>query len=300
MHILWLGDPLCSNQASSGGKAANLSQLAQRFPVPPGFCVTTQAFEAATAAGLDLDHLFLNPADFPPALYDDIAKAYQQLDEACETTPLRVAVRSSAADEDGQHASFAGQHETYLNVVGLEALCEAILRCWASAFSQRAMAYRRSQGYQAERIRIGVLVQQLIPADVSLVLFSANPLNRNPSQMVINASWGLGESVVSGSVTPDVYVLDKARGKILERTISLKTEMMVQAEKSTRSVKVPRVLQQRACLNDVQLRQVAELAKALEAEMGWPVDIECAFFSNQLYLLQCRPITTLHRKENPS
>jgi len=302
MKILWLKDSLCSKQALTGGKAANLSLLAKNYPIPPGFCITTAAFEAAQTAGLDLDHLSLTRDDFPQDLYDQIAGAYQKLDETCGTNPLRVAVRSSAADEDGDQASFAGQHETYLNVLGIEALAVSILRCWASAFSEQAMAYRRSQGYQMERIHIGVLVQQMVPADVSLVLFSANPLNHNPNQMVINASWGLGESVVSGSVTPDVYVLDKSSRldksstTILEKTISHKTEMTIQTDQGTQSVKVPRMLQQRACLDDDQVKQVAELGKALETEMGWPVDIECAFYSNQLYLLQCRPITTLGKK----
>jgi pyruvate,water dikinase len=300
MNILWLGDPLCSNQEFTGGKAANLSLLAEHFPVPPGFCITTDAFKQTMASGLDLDQPSHHREDFPKSLLDEITSAYQRLDAQSETKPLRVAVRSSAADEDGSDASFAGQHETILNVVGVDELFEAIRSCWASAFSKQALAYRQNHGQQSAQIHMGVLVQQLVPADASFVLFSVNPLNHNVDEMMINASWGLGESVVSGSVTPDVFVLDKASGNVINQTISLKTEMTVQADKNTKSVKVPRFLQKSACLNDNQIKQAAELGKTLEEKMKWPVDIEGAFHSDRLYLLQCRPITTLNKKEPSS
>jgi len=118
-----------------------------------------------------------------------------------------VAVRSSALDEDGAGASFAGQHETYLNVVGAAAVAEAVARCWASVRSSRALEYRRRQGFPLDGARIAVLVQQLIPADVSSVVFSANPVTGSRDEVMINASWGLGESIVGGTVTPDTYVV---------------------------------------------------------------------------------------------
>lgn len=293
-NIAWLGETTCSNVELSGGKAANLSLLAEHYPVPPGFCVTTKAFAQAKSEGPDPERLFLSKE-----LFDEIASAYRQLDKRCQSKPLRVAVRSSAAAEDGPRASFAGQHDTYLNVIGIEALGAAIVNCWSSAFTGQAIAYRRVRGDEVDRVHIGVLVQELIPADMSFILFSANPLNSNPSEMMINASWGLGESVVSGQVTPDVYVVDKLTGNTIHATVSVKQQMTVQGDQGTLSVQVPRLLQQRACLTADQVSQVIELGKALERHMGWPVDVEGAFHQDQLYLLQCRPITTLSQKEKP-
>jgi pyruvate,water dikinase len=206
-----------------------------------------------------------------------------------------VAVRSSAADEDGGSASFAGQHETYLNVVGEEAVAQAVVRCWASARSERVLAYRRQQGMTTQNIGVAVLVQQLVSADISGVVFSANPITGNASAVMINASWGLGESLVSGAVTPDTYLVDKRNLEIVARHIGAKERMTIRSAAGTCEVDVPRFLRSLPVLNDQQINEMAQLAIDLEQAMGWPVDVECAIERNQLYLLQCRPITTLHR-----
>jgi len=203
-----------------------------------------------------------------------------------------VAVRSSAVDEDGTAASFAGQFESYLNVVGVEAVLDAIEKCWQTAVSDRVLAYRQQQGLASAK-PIAVLVQQLVLADVSGVVFSANPVSGNRQEVVINTSWGLGESVVSGEVTPDSYIVRKSDLTILTRTIADKQQMTVPAESGTRSVPVPRFLRKRPSLNDEQILEMSRLACQLESEMGWAVDIECAYHNDTLYLLQCRPITTL-------
>lgn len=142
-------------------------------------------------------------------LYSRLAAAYADLAQRCGVPRPSVAVRSSAVDEDGSLASFAGVYETRLNVVGVGAVAEAVVCCWNSARSDRALEYRRQQGQALEGIRLAVLVQQFIPSDVSAVVFSANPVTGNRHEVVINASWGLGESVVGGRVNPDTYVVRK-------------------------------------------------------------------------------------------
>lgn len=281
MEVLWLGQADCHDCALVGGKVANLSRLAAAYSVPPGFCVPTTALAAA--------HSFALPA----LLRKSITDAYRQLAVESGDAAPRVAVRSSAADEDGDTASFAGQHDTYLNISGTDAVTEAVTRCWASAHSERAYEYRRQHGLPLDRIGLAVLVQRLVPADVSAVVFSANPVTGTRDEVVINASWGLGESIVGGTVTPDTYIVDRARGTVVERRIAEKRRMTVAILGGTREVDVPRFLRAQPALNDRQIGEMADLAVSLEATMGWPVDIECAIHGDGLYLLQCRPITTL-------
>jgi pyruvate,water dikinase len=216
-----------------------------------------------------------------------------------------VAVRSSAIDEDGAEASFAGQHETYLNISGIDNIAEAIVRCWKSAHSERALEYRRQNGLSTVHLKLAVLVQALVPADASAVVFSANPINRRRDEVVINASWGLGESVVGGLVTPDAFVVRRADLRhagarradagmcIVSRQIAEKASMTVAVAGGTRQVNVPSLLRRLPSISDEQAVKMAQLALDLQAEMGYPVDVECAYTGGKLYLLQCRPITTL-------
>jgi pyruvate,water dikinase len=204
-----------------------------------------------------------------------------------------VAVRSSALDEDGDLTSFAGQHETELNLVGIDAVLGAVARCWASARNERALAYRRQQGLETAGVRLAVLVQQLVLADASAVVFSANPITGNREEVVVTASWGLGESVVSGTVSPDTWVVRKADLAVKEERIGAKERMTLAVPEGTREVAVPRLLRERASLSGDRVAELAGLAVGLEEEMGRPVDIEAAFAGGLLYLLQCRPITTL-------
>jgi pyruvate,water dikinase len=204
-----------------------------------------------------------------------------------------VAVRSSAVDEDGEETSFAGQYETFLNITGADAVANAVAACWRSAHSHRAGEYRRSQGMGTEPVRLAVLVQHLVPADVSAVVFSANPVTSARDEIVINASWGLGESIVGGTVTPDTYVVAKADLSVRSRRIAEKARMTVPAEGGTREVDVPRFLRAQPALTDAQAAEMAELAVRLEEATGRPVDVEAAFAGGSLHLLQCRPITTL-------
>jgi len=278
MNLLWLGDPSSFDMALVGGKAANLSRLARMYPrVPDGFSLPVTV--------MDQGH--------PLDLRDEIDRAISDL-MACHSLPeLVVAVRSSAVEEDSAIVSFAGIHETYLNVTGTEAILQAIVRCWDSAHSHPALEYRRQRGLSLENVQLAVLVQQLIVSDVSIVAFSMNPVTLNRDEVMINASWGLGESIVSGTVTPDTFIVRKSDLEVTSQTIADKGHMTVAVPGGTREVEVPRFLRSEACLSDEQLIEVAQLALSLEATMRYPVDVECAYAGGKLYLLQCRPITTL-------
>ncbi len=276
-----------------GGKVANLSRLAAAHSVPPGFCLTAAPFERGAVASPWAERAVASVPSFPSALYDLLADAYRRLSDLCQAPQVSVAVRSSALDEDGSAASFAGQHDTYLNVVGEESVVDAIARCYASVNNPHALEYRRQQGIPVDSVRIAVLVQQMVQADVSAVVFGVNPMTGKRDEVVINVSWGLGESVVGGTVTPDSYVVRKHDLTVVTRQIGHKLRMTVQVPDGTHEVNVPRLLQTQPAVNDEQVVEMVRLAIELEKMMGWPVDIECAYHERQLYLLQCRPVTTL-------
>jgi pyruvate,water dikinase len=291
--IVWLGEPACNDPLVVGGKAASLSRLAERYPVPPGFALTTALFDQASHHERIAEHDATPLLSALAGLRVDIAAAYRQLAVRAGTEDPAVAVRSSAVDEDGSDASFAGQHETFLHVVGLDPLLEAIGRCWASFTAPHAIEYRRKQGLPIAGVRVAVLVQQLVIADVSAVIFTADPVTSNRDVVVINSSWGLGESIVGGTVTPDVYVVGKRDASVERRIIAEKRRMTVAEPGGTAEVLVPSILRARPTLTDDQVGEMLRLGVALEAANGRPVDIECAWRSGTLALLQCRPITTL-------
>lgn len=278
--IRWLGQAACCDPAQVGGKAANLSQLALRYPVPTGFCLAVDTLDP---------HAHQN-------YHDALLHAYAVLAHQVGQPDLSVAVRSSGVDEDGKAASFAGQYETFLNVRGDGALLAAVEKCLHSAFAPRALEYRLQNGLNSADIRLAVLVQQLVPADVSAVIFSANPINGRRDETVITASWGLGESVVGGTVTPDTYIVRSVPEVAITVQINDKARMTVPTPTGTHEVPVPRLLRKERTLTDAQLLEMAELASTLEQEMGYAVDLECAWHRGKLYLLQCRPITTLFCK----
>ena len=283
--ILWLHDSECADTSLTGGKAANLSRLAADARIPPGFCLTAAAHQAAVTRG---GHPVL-----PDALADAVAAAYARLALLCAVDDPPVAVRSSAVDEDSAAASFAGQHDTFLNIVGPNAVIEAIARCWASGHADHARQYRARHGLHERPVRVAVLVQQLVPADVSGVVFSANPVNGRRDELVINASWGLGESIVAGRVTPDAFVVRRTDRQVTNRTVGDKARMTVRTAAGTREVDVPRLLRRQPALTDAQIAEVVDVVLGLELRMQVPVDVEVAWHGKDLYVLQCRPITTL-------
>lgn len=276
--IRWLGDDGCHHDAVVGGKAASLSRLASQHIVPPGFAI------AAVPASRD---------DAIASLAQTIEQAYQRLGDRCGSSQPAVAVRSSALDEDGTDASFAGQHDTYLNIRGADALVDAVRRCVLSASSAEALAYRHQRGLPVEDVRMAVLVQQLVPSDVSAVVFSANPISGSRDEVMINANWGLGESIVGGIATPDTFIVQKEPMTVSWRDVALKNRMTVMTAHGTEEADVPESLQSACSLTDAEILEIAQLAMRLEHRVGHAVDVECAIAQNTLYLLQCRPITTL-------
>jgi rifampicin phosphotransferase len=263
MKTAFLGDPAAHDAGIVGAKAATLSRLAGRFHVPAGFCLDASVFDQLGTA-LDGD------ASAVAALQALVAQGHAELRARTGRDDPAVAVRSSAIGEDGGETSFAGQHETILDVRGPDAITDAVLACWRSASSDRATAYRKEHGITTAP-RVGVLVQELVPADAAAIVFSADPVTADRGTIIIDACIGLGEQIASGTITPDTYAVRKADLAILKRTI----------------------VNERAVLDDEQVREVARLAQALETESGAPVDVECAFAGGSLYLLQSRPITTL-------
>jgi len=279
MDVAWLGEPAASEPTLVGGKAASLSRLAAEHRVPPGFALTSKVLGRAAPE--------LARGVVPASLRAQIDGAYEQLGAG------RVAVRSSAIDEDGDAHSFAGQHETFLNVEGAEAVAESVLLCFASAFTQRALDYRLHVGLPVDHIGLAVLVQVQVLADSAAVVFSANPINGRLDQIVVNASYGLGESIVGGTTTPDTFVVRKDDLEILTRTIGEKRLMTVPVPGGTRELETPALLRSRPSITDEQVVEMAELALRLETATGAPVDVECAVHDGLLYVLQSRPITTL-------
>lgn len=274
MELVWLGEEAAHDPALTGGKAAALSRLAAGFRVPPGFVLTTAAHTSA------------------PELVGAIVRAaYSRLGRLVGDEAPRVAVRSSALDEDGTARSFAGQHETYLNLAGPDQVVEAVERCRASARSARALEYRRHHGLATADASIAVLVQHLVPADVAAVVFSLNPVTGSAHEIVINASWGLGESIVGGTTTPDTVLVSRHALAVSFRALGAKRHMTVSVPGGTREVEVPALLRNQPAITDEQAIAMARLALALEQTVGHPVDVECALAGGELYLLQSRPIT---------
>jgi pyruvate,water dikinase len=284
IDILWTGDPSCHDVLMVGAKAANLSQRMEKYTIPPGFSVTSSFFKR-------FDHI-KDLSKMKDALHPIISDAYQQLEKKCQLKEPSVAVRSSAIDEDNLLASFAGQFKTFLNVTGCCNIIQAIIECYQSAFSERVITYRSHKEMKSNNA-MSVFVQQLVAADMSSVVFSKNPVTGDASEIIINANWGLGESIVNGKVTPDTYVVNKHDLSIKEKIISKKSTMCILcSENGISDVDIPKVMADTQVLTDQQIIQNARLAQDLETDFHMNVDIECAWKSDQLFLLQCRPITT--------
>lgn len=256
-----------------GGKGLSLATTAAAgLPVPPGFVVTTDAYRKLHAGGVRAD------AAFAQALAD----AYRTLGSG------PVAVRSSATAEDGVEFSFAGQQETVLGVVGVDALVAAVERCWQSLHTARAVAYRKLKGVPDAGLAMAVVVQKLVPAAVAGVLFTRDPQDPTGATMAVEAAWGLGEAVVSGRVTPDRFRLDRETGAVVEKHAGRKTVRITAAGEEP----VPEPDITAFCLGDTELSRLADLGRKVETFYGDPRDIEWAIADGDVFLLQARPITT--------
>lgn len=265
----------------AGGKGANLGELVQNgFPVPDGFVVTTHAYEVV-AQGRDTREYF-EQVELPVGLRQAIADAYAALGGG------PVAVRSSATAEDLPGAAFAGQQDTYLNVVGEDALLDAVRRCWGSLWAERAIAYRAKLGIDDADVRIAVVVQSMVEAETAGVMFTADPVSGDRERLVIDASSGLGEAVVSGLVTPDHYVVrpsgeaDFTPGR-REVVIRGAAGGGLTRESGARAERLP----------DAALAELTRLGREVARHFGRPQDIEWAYAGGRVHLLQARPMTAL-------
>jgi phosphohistidine swiveling domain-containing protein len=312
-YTLPLSDPQ-ADLATVGGKGASLARLVNAgLPVPDGFHITTVAYRAfvdenalqprilealravdtsqpATleAASAQIGALFAD-GHIPAAVTAAIEAAYAALAAGAEP----VAVRSSATAEDLPDASFAGQQETFLNMRGVEPVLAAVKRCWASLWTARAIGYRVQNAIDQEIVSLAVVVQALVPAEAAGIMFTANPMNGRRDQCVVSASWGLGEAVVGGMVTPDSFTVDKTNQAILVREIADKQTMTARVDGGTEEVPVPEAKRQAAALEDAQVVALAQRGTEIEALYGMPMDIEWAVMNGKTFILQARPITAL-------
>lgn len=310
--------PRCRHKV--GGKAFGLARLIRAgLPVPDGFCVTTRAYRKHLArqnltqflkeALVDLDHLQsqdrtkilsdirqrIIEAPLSETLKTTVARAYDLLGAE------RVAVRSSATAEDLSEHSFAGQYDTYLGIASLQDCLQAIKKCWASVWTDRAYEYRRRNGIDHTQVEMAVIVQSLVCADASGVVFTVDPATARRDTMTIESCFGLGDALVAGYVTPDRFAVDKANLGIISRIISEKKLQIALDDcgaVAQRTIDGQRVLT--ASIDETVVRRIAELAKAVEAELGCPQDIEWAIRGAGIYLLQSRPITTLGPAQSSS
>lgn len=246
------------------------------------------------AAAEEIKTLF-SEAEIPAQVANAVVLAYADLPGSSPA----VAVRSSATAEDLPDASFAGQQETFLNISGPSALLEATRNCWASLWTARAIGYRAKQNIPPEEVSLAVVVQLLIPAEAAGILFSANPINGKRDQMVINASWGLGEAVVGGLVTPDTLILDKSSLEIISREIAEKNIQTVRVNGGTKELPIPANLREVPVLSDKQASDLAALGKEIENLYEMPMDIEWTLSDGEISIVQARPITVLPEPEPP-
>jgi pyruvate,water dikinase len=322
--IVWFEEIGREDVGVVGGKGANLGELTRaQIPVPPGFVVTAQAyFRFLDVSGLRsrieelLSPLDPNKSDQLQEISNQIKKAItdasmpediaRQIREAYRKMGSGlVAVRSSATAEDLPEASFAGQQSTFLNVTGETNVVSAVKACWASLFEARAIFYRVENRFEHMKVGIAVPVQRMVQSDRSGVIFTVEPVTSDVSKIVIEAVWGLGEAIVSGEVTPDLYVINKADLKILERRVAAQERQLVHSHDGGRQdlgsnvwEPVPPSRQDRQKLSDDEVVTLADIARRVEEHYGGaPQDIEWARENASFYLVQTRPVTTIHKAE---
>ncbi len=315
MTIAWFHEIGSDDIQLVGGKGANLGRMTQAgLPVPQGFCVTTEAYKQFIAEMNLWDEMEKLLASLPPReagekirqrmetarMPESISKSIKEAYANLNSGRARVAVRSSATAEDLAEASFAGQQETYLGIRGTESLVLHVQRCWASLWTERAIAYRARNNFPHESVSLSVVVQEMVAPEVAGVLFTANPVTNRVDEMLINAAYGLGESVVSGRVTPDTFRVGRKKFAVLEKVCGTKaTRIDMAHDNGTAEVEVDEAARQRLCLDEAALRRLLDLGEKVEMHYGKPQDIEWGLANGNLYLLQTRPITSLAPAPKP-
>ncbi|QTM98401.1 phosphoenolpyruvate synthase [Sediminibacillus dalangtanensis] len=329
-YIRWFKEIRKGDIPLVGGKGANLGELTNGgIKVPPGFCVTAEAYSdfvkernldkqileevkqldmennAQLQSASALIRELILQTDILKAIEEEIREAYATFQSNLQVDDLFVAVRSSATAEDLPEASFAGQQDTYLEIKGISEVIRHVKKCWASLWTARAIYYREKQHFDHFDVSLCAVVQKMVNSKKAGVLFTSNPVTENHNQMMINASWGLGESVVSGMVSPDEYIVDKKNNRVLEKHIATKNFLVVKNEKAVGTSKVAvkeflgEDLVTQQCLTATEISRLSADALRIEKMYHSPQDIEWAIDcdTNELYILQARPITTLKKEE---
>jgi pyruvate,water dikinase len=298
----------------AGGKGANLGDMVQAgLPVPPGFVITSEAYKCmlissgldetirSILATIDWDNnqaliemekqirALFTTVTMDPELRDEILACYHDLGNN-----IPVAVRSSATAEDLACASFAGQQSTYLNIYGDDELIHSVMQCWSSLFTCQAIYYRHRNGFDNTFVSMAVVVQKMVNSEKAGVIFTVDPVSHNPYQAVIEGVYGLGEGIVSGTITPDHYKIDRDTFEIRFKFLAPKTIMYTRdCCCGICEVPVPDEWKKNAVLNETELFHLAQMADRVEQHFGSPQDIEWGAEDSIFYLLQSRPITTL-------
>lgn len=316
-NILWFKEINMQNVAEAGGKGASLGEMEQKgFPVPTGFVVTSEAYFNFMKETKIQDKIVKMIDSIDVENTQQLEETTARVRRIIENTPIIpkikaeitnnykllsinddafVAVRSSATAEDLPEASFAGQQETYLNIQGSEEVAVAVQRCWASLFTARAVYYRKKQGFETGKVGLCAVVQKMIESEVSGIMFTADPTG-DENKIIIEAGFGLGETIVSGSVTPDNYVVDKTTMQLTSKKILKQEWMLVKEGKNNIKVNLGRGKADVQKMSDEKIVELAKIGKEIEEHYKKPMDIEWAMENNVLYIVQARPITTLKTK----
>jgi pyruvate,water dikinase len=330
-RVLWFEELAKDDIPLVGGKNANLGEMINaEIPIPPGFAVTAKAYQDfLTSTNIDEEiyrtiqetvsdvddpkqydaaskkvRKIIEAAQMPPAIEDAITSAYKELSKRTQADNGFVAVRSSATAEDLPDASFAGQQETYLNVKGADDLLASTIKCWSSLFTPRAIFYRTKKGFKHKDVLISVGVQKMVNARSAGVMFTLNPVTGDPSQIIIEGTWGLGEAVVSGSETPDHFVVDTESLEVTDRKIVKKPVEYIRDPQTgkTKHADVPPERQDKPCVTEKELRKLGQLGKKIHQHYGTPQDIEWAIdrdldFPDNVLIVQSRPETVWSVKD---
>ncbi|MEE9564096.1 MAG: phosphoenolpyruvate synthase [Candidatus Hydrothermarchaeaceae archaeon] len=323
MDIAWFEDLRKEDVGIAGGKGANLGEMTNaKLPIPPGFVITAEVYTRfldesglrqkvnAVLEKTDVDNTkelqnsskkirkMMMSVKMPASVKKVANENYKKLCKSAGKKKVFVAVRSSATAEDLPGASFAGQQETFLNISGTD-LIDSVQKCWSSLFTPRAIFYREKQGFEHDKVSMAVVIQMMVDSETAGVVFTSNPMTGDNSQLIIEAGWGLGEGVVSGTVTPDHYVMDKAKLKLIEKEIGKKEIMFTKDRKTGKTVKVKLKGKKRTeqVLNEGEMKKITKFCIDIEKHYGSPQDIEWAIKNNKVFLVQSRPITTFYGEE---
>ncbi len=296
---------------SAGGKGASLGEMTQAgIPVPDGFVILSTAFNdflRKTDLTQEIDAIFekidhkavhtvedasekirglIESKEIPEEISGEIKDKFKSLNSEF------VAVRSSATAEDGSEHAWAGQLESYLNTTE-ENLLENVRKCWSSLFTPRAIFYRFEKSLHGTEISVAVAVQKMVQSEISGIAFSVHPITEDPNQLIIEAGYGLGEAIVSGSITPDSYVVEKEPRGIIDKNISEQKKAIVKAGRDNNWVMIDKEKRGAQKISDEKILELSELVIKIEKHYGFPCDIEWAFEKDKFYIVQSRPITTL-------